>query len=59
MRSLLRHALPLLCACLCAAWGAQDPVFRPPTDNHALFEGRMDDFYMYCDRTFEGEATKP
>ena len=59
MPPLLRHALPLLCACLCAAWGAQDPVFRPPTDNHALFEGRMDDFYMYCDRTFEGEATKP
>ena len=56
---LLRHALPLLCTCLTAAWAAQDLVYRPPTDNHALFENRPGDFFMYCDRTFEGEATKP
>ena len=56
---LLRHITPLLCACLTAAWAAQDLVYRPPTDNHALFQNRPDDFYMYCERTFEGEASKP
>jgi murein DD-endopeptidase MepM/ murein hydrolase activator NlpD len=30
-----------------------------PTENHHLFTGEMDRFYMYVDRTFEGELTKP
>ena len=55
----LRHIVPLLCTCLTAAWAAQDLVYRPPTDNHALFQNKPDDFYMYCDRTFEGEVSKP
>lgn len=30
-----------------------------PTENHHLFSGEPDKFYMYVDRTFEGETTKP
>lgn len=30
-----------------------------PTENHHLFSGQLDRFYMYVDRTFEGEVTKP
>lgn len=30
-----------------------------PTDNHHLFSGEPDKFYMYVDRTFEGATTKP
>lgn len=32
---------------------------RLPTENHHLFTGESDRFYMYVDRTFEGQATKP
>lgn len=32
---------------------------RLPTENHHLFSGKPDQFYMYVDRTFEGQATKP
>jgi murein DD-endopeptidase MepM/ murein hydrolase activator NlpD len=32
---------------------------RLPTENHHLFTGETDRFYMYVDRTFEGETTKP
>lgn len=32
---------------------------RLPTDNHHLFSGEPERFYMYVDRNFEGEATKP
>jgi murein DD-endopeptidase MepM/ murein hydrolase activator NlpD len=32
---------------------------RLPTDNHHLFTNEPERFYMYVDRTFEGEATKP
>lgn len=38
---------------------AEDLVYRFPTENHALLEDRFDDFYMYCDRTFEGEKSRP
>lgn len=55
----VRHIIPLLCACLAPVWAAQDLVYRPPTDNHALFENRPADYFMYCDRTFEGEVSKP
>jgi murein DD-endopeptidase MepM/ murein hydrolase activator NlpD len=30
-----------------------------PTENHHLFSGQLDRFYMYVDRTFEGQVTKP
>jgi murein DD-endopeptidase MepM/ murein hydrolase activator NlpD len=30
-----------------------------PTENDHLFSGELDRFYMYVDRTFEGEVTKP
>lgn len=30
-----------------------------PTENDHLFTGQLDRFYMYVDRTFEGEVTKP
>ena len=36
-----------------------DPIFRLPTNNDALFSGDNEKFYMYVDRTFEGEASKP
>lgn len=30
-----------------------------PTENDHLFSGQLDRFYMYVERTFEGEVTKP
>ena len=30
-----------------------------PTENHHLFTGEPEKFYMYVDRIFEGETTKP
>ncbi len=36
-----------------------DLVYRFPTSNHSLVDGRGEDFYMYCDRNFEGEKSKP
>ena len=32
---------------------------RLPTENHHLFTGEPDRFYMYVDRTFEGQKTTP
>jgi murein DD-endopeptidase MepM/ murein hydrolase activator NlpD len=32
---------------------------RLPTENHHLFTGDLDRFYMYVDRTFEGQVTQP
>ncbi|MFT3991458.1 MAG: M23 family metallopeptidase [Luteolibacter sp.] len=32
---------------------------RLPTENNHLFTGEPDKFYMYVDRNFEGQATKP
>lgn len=32
---------------------------RLPTENNHLFTGELDRFYMYVDRTFEGQATQP
>lgn len=47
----------LLCA---EAWAqTQDLVFRLPTDNKSLYTTGKDDYFMYVDRTFEGETTKP
>jgi murein DD-endopeptidase MepM/ murein hydrolase activator NlpD len=30
-----------------------------PTENQHLFTGELDQFYMYVDRTFEGQTSKP
>ncbi len=32
---------------------------RLPTENRHLFTGELDKFYMYVDRNFEGQLTKP
>lgn len=45
---LLALALPL-----------QAALFDWPTENRALLEGRPQDFYMYVNRHFEGEESKP
>jgi murein DD-endopeptidase MepM/ murein hydrolase activator NlpD len=34
-------------------------LFDWPTENRALLEGRPQDFFMYVNRNFEGEETKP
>jgi murein DD-endopeptidase MepM/ murein hydrolase activator NlpD len=44
---------------LVTALGAAPIDLRLPTENHHLFSGELDRFYMYVDRTFEGVATKP
>lgn len=36
-----------------------DLVYRIPTDNQALFKGDNEGFFMYVDRTFENESTRP
>jgi murein DD-endopeptidase MepM/ murein hydrolase activator NlpD len=35
------------------------PLVDFPTDNRALIEGRPQDFFMYVNRDFEGEKSKP
>ena len=48
-------AFLLLSACLRGA-----PLdLRLPTENNHLFTGEPEKFYMYVDRTFEGETSKP
>lgn len=37
----------------------QAALFDFPTKNRALLEGRPQDFFMYVERDFEGEKTKP
>lgn len=53
----------LMVAVACApalSMAAEDLVYRFPTDNRSLLEeNRANDFYMYCDRNFEGEKSKP
>jgi murein DD-endopeptidase MepM/ murein hydrolase activator NlpD len=44
---------------LTAVLGAAPIDLRLPTENHHLFTGEMDRFYMYVDRNFEGQQTKP
>ena len=59
----MRGKLIQLCALLGGVWtlsaGGVDLVYRFPTGNHALVDGRGEDFLMYCDRTFEGVKSKP
>jgi len=35
------------------------PLIDFPTDNHALLEARPQDFFMYVNRDFEGEKSRP
>lgn len=50
----------MLCICCCRAVSAADaPVFKLPTDNDALYRGDHEQFYMYCDRWFEGQHSQP
>ncbi len=43
-----------------AAFASAAPIdLRLPTENHHLFTGELDRFYMYVDRTFEGETSQP
>jgi hypothetical protein len=39
--------------------GAEPLKFNLPTDNKALFEGKPEEFYMYVDRVFDNEPSKP
>lgn len=48
--------------CCCAAVGTlfgETIDLRLPTENHHLLSGEPDKFYMYVDRNFEGETSKP
>lgn len=58
--SLIRNIVALaLLSAPCLQAEPVDLVYRFPTDNQALLQDRGDDFYMYCDRNFEGEKSKP
>jgi len=49
-------------ACLVAVAGmakGQPIELSLPTENHHLFTNEPEQFYMYVDRTFEGETSKP
>lgn len=46
--------------CLSLGWLHAQPLdLRLPTENHHLFTGEPEQFYMYVDRTFEGVVSKP
>lgn len=45
--------------CLTGILEAAPLDLRLPTENRHLFTGEMDQFYMYVDRNFEGQTTKP
>jgi murein DD-endopeptidase MepM/ murein hydrolase activator NlpD len=54
----LSRCLAVLLAPL--AFAAVEPTdLRLPTENHALLNKQPDKFYMYVERTFEGQTTKP
>ena len=54
------HKILILAALAPFAQAAEgDLTYRFPTGNRALIEGRGEDFFMYCDRNFEGEKSKP
>jgi len=49
----------LLLSALVGSLRATPIDLRLPTENHHLFTGELDRFYMYVDRNFEGQATQP
>lgn len=57
MRFLLAAAGVL--AALQGAAGQPAPLIDFPTENHSLLQGRPQEFFMYVERDFEGERTKP
>jgi hypothetical protein len=54
---MIRRALS--CLLLAGAGLHAAPLIDFPTENRALLEGRPQDFFMYVDRNFEGEQSKP
>ena len=44
---------------LAAILQAEPLEIRLPTENQHLFTGEMDQYFMYVDRNFEGQVTKP
>jgi len=55
MRNQILASWAALACVLCA----EPIVLSLPTENHHLFSGEPEKFYMYVDRIFEGETTKP
>jgi len=51
--------LLLLPALLPLCHAAEDLIYRFPTDNDTLVQGKPEAFFMYCDRLFEGVKSKP
>ena len=57
---MMKKLTMLAVAAIGAATLAADPVdLQLPTENRHLFTGELDKFYMYVDRTFEGEVSRP
>jgi len=50
---------PLLLALTLPAAAETAPRFALPTENRHLLDGEPEKFYMYVDRTFEGERSTP
>ena len=50
---------PALLLSLAGILAAAPIDLRLPTENQHLFTGELDRFYMYVDRNFEGQTTKP
>jgi murein DD-endopeptidase MepM/ murein hydrolase activator NlpD len=48
-----------LISSLIGVLGAAPIELRLPTENHHLFTGELDRFYMYVDRNFEGQVSQP
>ena len=59
MRSILPGLLALTLLASVTASMAEPLRLQLPTDNDALLTGKPEKFYMYVDRTFEGETSKP
>lgn len=57
--TIFRFTVLFLVICATAWASRQDLVYRLPTDNTTLFTTGGDDYFMYVDRTFEGETSKP
>ncbi len=64
--SSMRQLLTALAACALALQAAagsarqvKDLSYSLPTDNDALYKGDNEGYFMYCDRLFEGEKSKP
>lgn len=59
MNKTLTIAFCLLCSTLWNTQAATDLTYRFPTENDALLRDDGENFFMYCNRTFEGQHTKP